>query len=523
MVAVLAMVAATLAAAPATSAQEETPYLTPTPVAVTNPPECGGELTSDQVNARIEYGTGVMSMTMTENYSSRSPQANSTINVGTVYCANNRGTASNDQLYSVLTTVITIPDDGADWVTWEFQEVSLTGDLEWLDGVEAGLWQCKNYDASLFAARMLVDDFGSLTDDNDLCRYLGEVDFEDPTVVYKLPLINIEDYPYARFTAITLIADNQRNHDAPCQFTGSTTGTRYGTCAIKAYVGFWDSDDDYLLNGEFEFNLREAPLYCQYDENGKCQLQGLPTNFVAQLRDRRFNDDGTMSWGRVAGLWDDLAWADGYEVQRTFISATLDANGEVQRDSRGILITERGEPIVLDKAGGVTFADEFDPVGALRVEYRVRGYRTSDPVPGGDRWRTDWSDAETIELTRDYDYRPVGADSEGNTVELVDDPSRDVLGLVKLITNIGEPLGYEDVGRKVIGPLLLVIAAVAAGLVMVLFRMATTGIMLGSIVFVLIWLGTGPQWFGIPWGWAILPAVLALLCGAVILKQRMGV
>ena len=514
-VAVFAMAAATLATASAASVQEETPYLTPTPVAVTDPPACGGELGTGQVNARIEYTNGLMSMTVHEISGSR-------VGVGGGNCANARRTAVENLEYSVLSSVITIPDDGSDWVTWQFKELDAEGALEWITDAEGGIWQCSGTNTVLFTARMLLSDSQSLKRDNDLCRFLGEMDFANTSVTHKLPLHSKEDHPYLRFTVITAIGTSQFDRDAPCRFTGSPNARRE-VCRIKGYVGFWDADDDYLVNGEFEFNLREAPLYCQYDENGKCQLQGLPTNFVAQLRDRRFNDDGTMSWGRVAGQWDGLAWTDGYEVQRTFISATLDANGEVQRDSRGILITERAEPIVLDKAGGVTFADEFDPVGALRVEYRVRGYRTSDPVPGGDRWRTDWSDAETIELTRDYDYRPVGADSEGNTVELVDDPSRDVLGLVELITTIGEPLGYEDVGRKVIGPLLLVIAAVAAGLVMLLFRMATAGIMLGSMVSLLIWLGTGPEWFGIPWGWAILPAVLALLCGAVILKQRMGV
>ena len=499
-----------------TPAPTPTPYLTPTPVAVTNPPDCGDELGTGNDNARIEYGTGVMSVYFGEVHQSGA------VSVGTVHCTIVRGPAVNNNQYSVLSTVIAIPDDGADWVTWQFKELSISSDMEWIGGEEAGLWQCSGYSTILFASRMSLSDSGTLTDDNDLCLYLGELDLEGTAVTHKFPLQNSEEYPHIRFTVISLIGNSQSQFDAPCHLVNGTY-PKNGTCRIKAYVGFWGADDDYLVNGEFEFNLPEAPLYCQYDENGKCQLQGLPNNFVAQLRDRSFNDDGTMSWARVAGQWDDLAWADGYEVQRTFISASLDADGEVQRNPQGIVITERGDPMVLDKAGGVTFADEFEPAGALRVEYRVRGYRTSDPVPGGDRWRTEWSDSETVELTRDYDYRPVGTDSEGNEVELIDDPSRDLLGLVELITTIGEPLGYEEVGRKVIGPLLFVIAAVAAGLVMLLFRMATTGLMLGSMVFVLIWLGTGPMWFGIPWGWAVLPTVVALLGGAVILKQRMGV
>lgn len=200
--------------------------------------------------------------------------------------------------------------------------------------------------------------------------------------------------------------------------------------------------------------------------------------------------------------WDSNDDATGYEVE------TRD-NGVFKRRTRISSgdFADMSNVVVLMKMPG-------DPVGNTdrglsHTIVRVRAYKIIGVDPDEEERFSPWTDERTVTFPR-YEYAiPTfipGTQSTG-----------DMIGAARLMGEITQPLGFEEAdGQDYIVPLLFMAALIAAGATTWVVSgggASLAGLVLGGLIFILIWSVAGPLWFDLHLGLALTPVVLVAVFG----------
>lgn len=146
------------------------------------------------------------------------------------------------------------------------------------------------------------------------------------------------------------------------------------------------------------------------------------------------------------------------------------------------------------------------------VVARVRAYQTQ---LNNEEWYSPWTEDRAVTFFDGDIPRP-----EGVPVTFADP-----LGLLSIANAVGQPLGFGDNGR---GLLLVVwaVGALVAGAMAAWFagRRAWTpaGLLVGGLVFTLLWTILGPLYGGVSIPWAIGPLIPIGILGAFALRKQAG-
>ena len=195
----------------------------------------------------------------------------------------------------------------------------------------------------------------------------------------------------------------------------------------------------------------------------------------------------------------------------------------------------RGDDEAIDLPLGVTtFNDRGLDRDSGRVTYRVRAVVSGDLLPNpveneagltthlksGELRYSLWSLAATVLITDPGALlSPVG-NSDSPLLE----ESETEEGIKDAYGDLAEAMGFGDqAGASVMLPIIaFVLASAAGGVTVMLTSRGPTGglsVAAGALVFILIWMGLGPKWFGVSWALAAVPTVIVLLVAVFTFKR----
>ncbi len=207
---------------------------------------------------------------------------------------------------------------------------------------------------------------------------------------------------------------------------------------------------------------------------------------------------------QIVMTWDPMELASGYLIESR-------DNGVFRRQARVTAQNFRSmdNVVALNRSPGSLVGNTSR--GLSHVIVRVRAYRDLGSI---ERY-SPWTEERVVTFPR-YDYpAPTGIPSTPT--------NRDVLGVGQLMTTIMAPAGFEGTsGRDYIIPLLFTAALVLAGAAAWAVSgggWGASGLMVGALVFILVWGVSGPLWFDVPIAMALVPVVIVSLGGVFAAKK----
>ena len=201
---------------------------------------------------------------------------------------------------------------------------------------------------------------------------------------------------------------------------------------------------------------------------------------------------------RIEMAWDPVQGASGYVVETRDNGVFLRLTRVSEADFRA-----RSNMVAVIRTPGAPVGNTSK--GLTHLIVRVRAYKTFGLI---DRY-SPWTEGRAVTFPK-YEYEvPAGIDLGAS--------DRDVLGVGRLMGEITAPLGFDDTtGRDYIIPLLFAAALAAAGASAWLMSgggWSASGLIVGALVFILVWGVAGPVWFDVPLALALAPVVLVSLAG----------
>ena len=215
--------------------------------------------------------------------------------------------------------------------------------------------------------------------------------------------------------------------------------------------------------------------------------------------------------GTGADTMIEMSWipdddADGYEIESRDNGILTRRTGVTQDD-----FANMGTAAAISRVPGSQVG--ITPKTLTYVIVRVRAYQQQAP---GVIWYSPWTEERIMTFVR-YDYE-ARDDITGE--------APDTLGLGAFLAKLfNSGAGFDADGKAYLLPLVFTGALVAGGGVAWLLSAGAwgaSGIIAGSIVFILIWSVAGPIWLGVNAGMAIAPPVIMAVLGLLALKQQGG-